>query len=238
MNSTRLINGIAVLLLLPAACTPVTEKPYAPASGMPDNFPAGYYMTAREPGQAVYRIDSSSSLVTIQVHPGGKLAHLGHEHVVASHDIQGFVLWSEDRGQRRADIFMPLETLTVDEPELRRQYGLEKQPDEKDIHGTRNNMLTRTLRVEKNHFVSVHVTQIMNSSSPTAVDAIFTLNAVAVHKSIDTDVESSEGRLFFSGEFSIAQTEFGLQPFSVLGGLLQVKDKVDILFRIAARTVQ
>jgi len=237
MNSTRLLAGIAVLLLL-AACAPVTEMPYAPASAMPDDFPAGFYMTTRGQGQAVYRIDSDSSLVTIQVHPGGKLAHLGHEHVVASHDIQGFVLWSEDRGQRRADIFMPLETLTVDEPELRRQYGLARQPDEKDILGTRNNLLTRTLRVDKNHFVTVHMTQMMNSSSPTAVDAVFTLNAVAVHKSIVTDVESSEGQLFFSGEFSIAQSEFGLKPFSTLGGLLQVKDKVDIHFRIAARAAQ
>jgi len=238
MNNQRLAAGVVSLLLLLAACTPGIEKHYPPESAKPDNFPADLYTAARAHGQPVYRIDSTGSLVTIHVYPDGKLARHGHEHIVASHDIQGFLLWPGDWTQRRADIYMPLETLTVDEPELRREYGLKKQPGEKDIQGTRNNMLNKTLQLGKNHFVSVHIAQTGNSSSSTPVEAIFTLNAVSVHRTIDTKVEAGEGRLIFSGDFSISQSEFGLRPFSVLGGLLQVKDKIDIYFRIAARPAE
>jgi YceI-like domain len=236
MNSRRLLAGIAFLLLLLAACAPFSEKPAKPSAGVPANFPAVYYTTAAAQGKPVYRIDSKSSLVTIHVYPGGKLSHLGHEHVIASHDIQGFLLWSEDVEQRRADLFIPLETLTVDEPELRKQYGLKKQPNEMDIQGTRKNMFNKTLHVGKNRFVTVHITQSKHSPSPVSVAAILTLNKVAVYRAIDLDVESSGEELVYTGDFSVAQSEFGLQPFSVLGGLLQVKDKVDIHFRIAART--
>jgi hypothetical protein len=42
------------------------------------------------------------------------------------------------------------------------------------------------------------------------------------------------GKLTASGEFDILQTEFGIKPFSVALGALEVQDKLHIKFNITA----
>jgi hypothetical protein len=37
-----------------------------------------------------------------------------------------------------------------------------------------------------------------------------------------------------TGTLAIEQSEFGITPFSILGGAIAVKDRVDIAFRIVA----
>lgn len=84
----------------------------------------------------------------ILVHAGrdGPLARLGHEHVVACHDIKGYV----DVTHNRADLYVVLDNLQVDEPEIRKKAGLETQPSAEAIAGTRNNMLNKVL--ESGHY--------------------------------------------------------------------------------------
>jgi hypothetical protein len=36
------------------------------------------------------------------------------------------------------------------------------------------------------------------------------------------------------GRFAILQSDYGIVPFSVLGGALRVEDRVEIMFRIVA----
>ena len=47
-------------------------------------------------------------------------------------------------------------------------------------------------------------------------------------------VEVANGQLIASGRFAIKQTAFGIKPISV-GGVVAVKDTLDIAFSIAAR---
>jgi hypothetical protein len=49
--------------------------------------------------------------------------------------------------------------------------------------------------------------------------------------------EDDERQFVARGRFSVNQSEWGITPFSILGGALQVRDRVDIRFTIEARAI-
>ncbi|WP_343805940.1 YceI family protein [Marinobacterium maritimum] len=222
------------MLSLLAGCAPQVEQQPFVLPSQPAEFPSDIYLGAAHRAQRVYRVDASRSLVVVRVYRGGRFANLGHDHVVASHQVQGLILWSEDWQSRRADLFAPLASLTVDEAALRQEYALTTQPSERDVAGTRDNMLNKTLRVSANPFVSLHI-QALSEVLPTMpVQAEISLNGIVRSKRLDVQVEQKPGEMWFSGAFSLTQTEFGLEPYSLLGGLLRVEDEVDISFKLVA----
>lgn len=206
----------------PEAGTPPSERPAA--------FPDAYYRQAAAQGKPVFRVDAASSLVTLEVRRSGSLARLGHDHVVASRNTAGYVAPREGR----ADLYVPLRQLTVDEPELRREAGLDTQPSESDIEGTRANMLDKVLEVERFPFALVQVrgAGALQGDGPLSVD--LTLHGTTRRLAFPARVESDAGHLTVSGSGSLDQTAFGIQPFSVLGGAVAVRDRVDLRFRIRA----
>jgi len=48
-------------------------------------------------------------------------------------------------------------------------------------------------------------------------------------------IEPAAGELRAHGRFSLRQTEFGITPYSLLGGALQVQDRIDLEFEVRAR---
>jgi len=44
-------------------------------------------------------------------------------------------------------------------------------------------------------------------------------------------------QLLATGTFSLRQSDYGIEPFSVLGGGLQVLDPVDVTFRLRAEKI-
>ena len=51
---------------------------------------------------------------------------------------------------------------------------------------------------------------------------------------VPVQVTVTGDRLTATGEFAIQQTEFGMKPFSVAMGSLEVKDRLDVRFSIVA----
>jgi len=223
-----LLAAIAVCVAL-ASCTPAPrETPIEP--GAPADFPQRDYRQAAAAGKAVYRIEPASSIVVIEVRRGGSLARLGHDHVVASHDVQGYVLPAD----ARADLYVPLAKLVVDEPGLRAAAHFDTTPSDADIVGTRRNMLERVLEVDAHPFARVRVRR----ADGEHVDADIALRGVSrvvrvpVHVAVDVD------RLEVSGDLTLRQTDFGIVPLSILGGAVQVQDALALHFTLHARRLQ
>src|SRR6266508_6924624 len=143
MRSKALRVAAALLPTMLAGCAPLLREP-APAAP-PADFPEAYYQEAAVQGKPVFRVDSRESLVVIEVRRSGSLARLGHDHVVASHELVGYVA----PGEGRADLVVALESLAVDEAALRAEAGFDTQPTEPDIEATRANMLEKVLEAEK-----------------------------------------------------------------------------------------
>src|SRR5258708_23733284 len=98
-------------------------------------------------------MDPAGALIGMEGRRRGPPARLGHDHVVASHEVTGYVA----PGEGRADLYVALARLVVDEPELRKEAGFDTQPSESDIEGTRSNMLNHVLEAERFPFALIGV---------------------------------------------------------------------------------
>ncbi len=172
-------------------------------------------------------IDSAASIIAITVRRGGPLARLGHDHVVAARAIEGRV----ELAANRAHLRFRLDALTVDEGPLRQQAGLDTQPTEDAIAGTRRNMLTRVLDAERFPWVDVAIER--PAAGPLAVS--ITLHGATRHYQVPATVLAERGTVRATGELTLRQTDFGLVPFSVLGGAMAVQDALALRFDIVAR---
>jgi hypothetical protein len=173
MRSKALCVAAGLLSTMLAGCAPLLREPVSAPAAPPADFPEGYYREALAQGKPVFRVDPAESLVVIEVRRAGSLARLGHDHVVASHEVRGYV--APDEG--RADLYVPLARMQVDEPALRKQAGLDTQPTESDIEGTRANMLEKVLEAEKFPFALIRVSGVKAKEKKTTLAVAITLRS-------------------------------------------------------------
>jgi hypothetical protein len=219
---------LGAALLAGCAQVPPSAPPEVARPGAPD-LDVAYYRDAAERGAGVYRVEPGDSLVVVRVYRGGRLAKLGHDHVVSSREPRGFV----DADKGRADLYLTLESLAVDDPAQRAAAGFESTPSESDIAGTRSNMLEKVLEAERFPFVVLRVRALEQD----AVQGELLLHGVTRPLRIPAKIAAGAERIEFSGSFAINQTDFGIEPFSVFGGALAVQDRVDLSFTIRAARI-
>jgi polyisoprenoid-binding protein YceI len=222
-----------MLALMLAGCAPLVREPGPAAAPAvpPADFPEAYYREALAQGKPVFRVDPAESLVVIEVRRAGSLARLGHDHVVASHEVVGYV--APDEG--RADLVVPLERLAVDEAALRAEAGFDTQPTEPDIEGTRANMLEKVLEAEKFPFALVRVNGVNAGQGDVTLGVAITLHGSTRTLQAPARIDADAGEMSVTGRLSFDQTDFGITPYSLLGGAIAVTNRVDLRFRIVAR---
>jgi len=222
--------AIAAVLLV-AGCAELlrVEAPVAP----PPEFPDVFYQGLLKGAKPVYRVDPAASLVVIEVRRGGSLARLGHDHVVASHDVTGYIA----PGEGRADLYVALAKLVVDEPQLRKEAGFDTQPSESDIEGTRSNMHAHVLDTEKYPFALIAVTGAdAKEKNPTLAVAV-TLHGRTHTFQVPAEIDAGDKAITVSGKLEFKQTDFGITPYALLGGAIAVKDELALRFRIHANRI-
>ena len=69
------------------------------------------------------------------------------------------------------------------------------------------------------------------------VTARITIKETSRDVAVPVKIEVAGGRLTASGEFDILQTEFGIKPYSVALGALEVQDRLHIKFTVVAKSV-
>jgi hypothetical protein len=223
------LAGAALALLLGACAPLLRELPPAPAA--PADFPEGYYREAVARGRPVFRVDPAESLVVIEVRRAGSLARLGHDHVVASHEVEGFI--APDEG--RADLYVALGRMAVDEAPLRAEAGFATQPTKSDIEGTRVNMLEKVLEAEKFPFAMVRVSGADAKQRNATLAVAITLHGATRTLKAPAQIEADATQMSVAGRLRFDQTDFGITPYSLLGGAIAVQNRVELRFRIRAR---
>ena len=220
-----------LLALMLAGCAPLLREP-APAPAVPPaDFPEAYYREAAAQGKPVFRVDPRESLVVIEVRRAGSLARLGHDHVVASHELGGYV--APDEG--RADLYVALARMQVDEAALRAEAGFDTQPAESDIEGTRANMLAKVLEADKFPFALISVAGANAKEKKTTLAVAITLHGHMRTLQVPAEIEADAEKVSVTGRLSFDQTDFGITPYSLLGGAIAVKNGVELRFRMRAR---
>ncbi|WP_229204543.1 YceI family protein [Duganella sp. CF458] len=179
--------------------------------------------------QAAHRIVAGESLIAITVRRGGPLARMGHDHLVATRQIEGFV----DLEQGRTELRFRLDQLTVDEAALRKEAGLATQPSADAIDGTRRNMFSKVLQAQAYPWVLVRAAFEAGMKDRLRVEV--TLHGVTRSYQVQMQLREDGSTVLANGAFTVKQSDFGITPFAVFGGALAVKDELELKFAISAR---
>lgn len=228
----RLLPALLALSFL-AACGPrpsgFTHAPGAPAPSSAASMPAT--PAGMEPG--TYALDPARSEIAVLVRRGGSLARLGHDHVVSHPALQGRFSVPADGGRAIGEITVVLSELVVDDPALRARYALDTQPTPAAIEGTRANMLQRVLEVDR--FPLARLRLSADPRAPAVLDVDIELHGVTRRQRVAVDWQAAQGELRARGRLVLLQTDFGMQPLTVLGGALRVEDRLEMDFDLRAR---
>jgi hypothetical protein len=217
--------------LLLGACRTVPTPPPSP----PPTPPAPEVVPERIDH---YQIDAARSQVLVLVYRDGKMAKLGHNHVLSVHDLSGEVLMPADISQASFQLQFPVAAMSVDEPALRRALGddFSAPVDAASIDGTRSHMLGEKL-LDAMHFASVRLQSV--ALRPQADQWLASLritvrdhNCVA---EVPVTLVSTADELSASGEFDLSHAQLGLTPYSVGLGALRVAEIIHIRYRLVAR---
>lgn len=220
--------------LLLCACQTAPGLPQSETSTL--QFPNEDYRRLQSAGGTVYRLDPQASAVYIYVYRGGRLAAQGHNHVIAAGTFEGAVfIPKQSLSQARFDLFVPVEGLEVDPPEVRARLGgsFGGAVDDEARAGTRANMLGVTvLDADRHpHFV-VQSRELAGEMPKLMLKAKVTLRGVSREQWVPVDLRIDDNALVARGSLVISQEAFDIQPFSALGGLLKVQDRLLIEFNL------
>jgi len=226
----RLLVLTIALVLSQVGCRGVRETPSgaaAPQATQP--VPAGYTR---------YRVVAAESEIRALVFRDGPMARLGHNHVLNSRSLTGDVFLGNNGESPRFSLVLPVASFSVDESALRAEEG-EEFPGEVEqdaIAGTRKNLLSEAL-LDGANFPDIRLTsrKVAGQAPDYTVTVSVDLKGQSHELQVPVLVEQRPDELRVTGHFIATHADLGLTPFSVLGGLLSVRDEIRLRFRIVAR---
>ncbi|HEX4871181.1 MAG TPA: YceI family protein [Nevskiaceae bacterium] len=223
--------GLLVLLLMLGACA---QQPLTPA-------PAGAAVTAPAPEQWLqtlpadqrYRLDPDRSRLRLYVFRGGAMARLGHNHVLQPRQWQAALHLPDPArpASARFEIALPLAQLAIDDPAWRAETGaaFAGERTAEEIRGTQTNLL-KPFAPDPDPQLRLSATAVHGDWPQLVAELRVILAGVSREMAVPLTVTREAGGYRVQGRLALRQSDFGLSPFSVLGGALAVQDWVSAEF--------
>jgi len=190
----------------------------------------------------LFTLSPAQSTVRLYAFRAGKAARFGHNHVLSAPQFQGyFYLSPEGASASRFALEFRLDQLELDNPEHRAAVGdTFANPLSADaIASTREHMLGE-FNLQADQFPSVRIASLeISGEAPKFAAKV----AVEMHgqvremwlpitvRGLSTAMEPG-GQILAEGALVLRQSDFGVTPYSVLGGLLAVRDEVIVEFSL------
>lgn len=232
---------VFVASLLAASCQVPAPRPAVAtdaAQALPDLRQP--YLDSGAAAGETYTLDPAASTVRLYVFRGGKAAKAGHNHVLGVSQFEGYVRVDPSQPRdSRFDLRVPIDALKVDDPAWREQTGgnFTSARSEADIEGTRRNLLgPKVLDAMQFPNMELHSRAVAGDWPVLVVDVAITIKGATHVQPVMVRLTSAPEGLRASGEFVLRQTDFGMEPFSVLGGLMSVQDEIGVTFDLVGRT--
>jgi hypothetical protein len=181
-----------------------------------------------------YEILKDRSLVSILVYRGGFLQPFGHNHVISSRALHGTIQWQGiAAGNGRFSLQLPLESLEVDRKDDRAAQGKDfsTEVDDSARKGTRRNMLGPKV-LDYPRFREITASGVFDGN---VVQADIDLHGMKRKFVVPIRIQSTGDVLLADGAFPVDQSDFLIEPFRAVGGLLRIRDRLEIRFHIVAR---
>jgi polyisoprenoid-binding protein YceI len=183
-----------------------------------------------------YRIDSDASLLRVLAYPDGPLKRFGHHHVISHHDISGSVEVPANPLDSTIMLEFAVADFHVDDPDLRNLEGedFEDEVPQKDIDGTRGNMLGEDLlNAEQFPAIRVRSTAIEGTLPNVNIVATVVVTGTESTVSFPASIELTDDSFVASGELELTHGDLGLSPFTAMGGALSVRDLMIFKYEIS-----
>jgi polyisoprenoid-binding protein YceI len=165
-------------------------------------------------------IDTERSTITIHVAKAGLLAAAAHNHTVSAQISSGSILES---GASHIEFRVETAKMTVQpDPKI-------DAKDQATIQTHMEEMTLETKNFPEITFRSSHVQKL--SEGQWKVDGDLSLHGVT--KAVSLTVKQTGES--WATHAVLKQTDFGIKPISIAGGVIKVKDEVEIDFQIFAR---
>lgn len=228
------LAALAVAMLALAGCPGLQQAP-----SLPGAVPPGAGTTPAATGVIRYALSGHESLLVVLAYRAGPLAALGHDHLIATRALTGFIDVAEPLIASAIELHLPVAEFTVDDPELRASHGhgLATVPPDAARKGTRDNMLGPDV-LDAARFPEIVVRSVSLHGGPQDFTAGLDLQVRGVHRRIEVPVQvtgPAAGQLQVRARFPLSQVAIGLVPFSVMMGALQVGDQLAIEADLVAR---
>ena len=237
--SAALLTGMACIALVGCA-----SAPDRPGVGVVDGIAArqtaalgSTYAALLTPGGSVFKLDPKNSVVRIYAFRAGKAVTFGHNHVLSAPEFQGFFYLAPDgTAASRFDLEFRLDQLAFDDPEHRSTLGaaFASTITAEATASTRDNMLgDNNFQAARFPRVRIQSVQIVGEAPKFAAKVAVELHGQTREMWTALTVKGLPDHLTVDGALVLLQSDFGVKPLSVLGGLLAVQDEVIVEFRLA-----
>lgn len=235
MNLPRLLAPVMVLAvtMLCAGCGPQASRVDAEPAQFDERAVQAWWDA---PG-TFFLLDAGQSAITVRVYRAGRLAHLGHNHVIEVLGLRG-TLKRLASGEGVADLRFRPDLMQVDDPVARARAGeaFAAMPDAAAIAGTRRNLLgTEVLDAQAWPEVRVLGRVDALSAGSAITDLHFSVRGFGRRYQVPVSIDVADDAVTLSGRLLVRQSDLGIRPFAVLGGALQVRDEIELDFRVVGR---
>jgi polyisoprenoid-binding protein YceI len=225
------VIALAAALLLSACRQPST------APGLDANAAQAQHKHAHA---TVYHIDPQQSSILLKVYRDGPLARFGHNHVIAVGDLSGVVYRQKEWSRSDFELTIPALQLMVDRPADRVLAGADF-PGELTpfaIAGTRENMLgPKLLAAEQYPDIKLSSVALSGELANLQLTVKVSIRGIETQILLPASVVLSDNSIIANGRTTLSQAQLGLNPYSVLGGGLRVRDTIDVDYHLLANRV-
>lgn len=179
---------------------------------------------------AHYVLDARVSRFTVQAFAAGMLSAMGHNPVIGIRTFSGQVDFNPEALQ--ASGFL----LTIKTASLSVQDDISDK-DRREIERIMNEQVLDTTQYPEVIYQAptIAITRLGDSLYSAALDGTLNLHGVLSRQPVTARIAVFGAMLRASGEFMLSQTAYQIQPVSVAGGALKLKDEVKFSFEMVAR---
>jgi polyisoprenoid-binding protein YceI len=187
-------------------------------------------------GAKTYTLNAGSSELYAQVFKDASTiaAGLSHDHVVVANSWTGTATWDPANiGACKVSITVPVSGLKNDDPSWRTKVGFTSMLSDSQIEEVKGHMVGSG-QLNAASYSTMTFTATACAAAGDKVNVTGNLGIHGVSKSVTLPMKITADASSFSasGVLSINQSDYGITPFSALGGALKNQDSVRIVVKV------
>lgn len=215
--------------------SPAVSRPGTAAA--PDAGPAVAEPWPPPEGPRAFVLDAKKTQLVIQVFKDGAAAAFAHDHTVHATELSGEVVADPAHPEKsRVSVTVQTKSLVNDDPQVRRQFGLDPAVPEKDRRAVEESMKGRDqLDVGRYPTISFVSTAVEKAGDNIQLTGDFTLHGVTRPIKLPIQVTLDGDSLVGEGKVRLKQSDWGITPYSAFLGAVKNKDEIVLNVHLVGR---